>query len=150
MLWTPSTERETLNTHKPVVKVNKSFWICLLFVRRLWKFNTLSMFLDWPRHPYRPKTAPKSCVTVPYEGVGCCQGPEGNGVSPGEEDEGGPGPPDKERDKQSIPSKEGGNMEQEEEGKKSQAWQRGSSVHRVSNIKGPLSMYLNIIKLFMM
>jgi hypothetical protein len=34
--------------------------------------------------------------------------------------EGGPGP-DKEGDKQSTPSKEGGNMEQEEEGKKSQA-----------------------------
>ncbi len=30
------------------------------------------------------------------------------------------GPPDKGRDKQSIPSKEGGNMEQEVEGKKSQ------------------------------
>jgi hypothetical protein len=34
--------------------------------------------------------------------------------------EGWPGPPDKEGDKQSTPSKEGGNMEQEEEGKKSQ------------------------------
>jgi hypothetical protein len=34
---------------------------------------------------------------------------------------GGPGPPDKEGEKQSTLSKEGGNMEQEEEGKKSQA-----------------------------
>jgi hypothetical protein len=33
----------------------------------------------------------------------------------------GQAPPDKERDKQSNPSKEGGNMEQEEEGKKSHA-----------------------------
>jgi hypothetical protein len=57
---------------------------------------------------------------VPYGGEGFCQGPEGNGVSSGVRGQGGPGPPDKGRDKQSIPSKEGGNMEQEEEGKKSQ------------------------------
>ncbi len=35
-----------------------------------------------------------------------------------EEGEGGPGPPNKEGDKQSIPSKEGGNMEKEEEGRR--------------------------------
>ncbi len=57
---------------------------------------------------------------VPYGGVGCCLGPEGNRVSPGEEGEGWPVPPDKERDKQSNPSKEGGKVEHEEEGKKSQ------------------------------
>ncbi len=50
-----------------------------------------------------------------------CLGPEGNGVSSGEGGEGGPGPPNKEGDKQSTPSEEGGNMEQEEEGMKSQA-----------------------------
>ncbi len=44
-----------------------------------------------------------------------CLGPEGNGVSSREGGEGGPGPPNKEGDKQSTPSKEGGNMEQEEE-----------------------------------
>ncbi len=43
------------------------------------------------------------------------------GSAQGEGGEGGPGPPDKKRDKQSTPSKEGGNMGQEEEGKKSQA-----------------------------
>ncbi len=43
------------------------------------------------------------------------------GSAQGKGGEGGPGPPDKEEDKQSTPSKEGGNMEQEEEGKKSQA-----------------------------
>ncbi len=53
-------------------------------------------------------------------------------------------PQDKERDKQSNPSKEGGNMEQEEEGKKSPAWQRGPSMHRVSIVKKPLSMYSNV------
>ncbi len=58
---------------------------------------------------------------MPYKGVECCLGPERNGVSPGGRGEGGPGPPEKELDKQSNPSKEGGNMEQEEEGKKSQA-----------------------------
>jgi hypothetical protein len=58
---------------------------------------------------------------VPDTRVGRCLGPEGNGVSSGEGGEGGPGPPDKEVDKQSTLNKEGGNMEQEEEGKKSQA-----------------------------
>jgi hypothetical protein len=60
-------------------------------------------------------------VAVPFKGVGCCLGPEGNGVSSREGGEGGPGPPDKEGDKQSNPSKKGGNMEQEEEGKRSHA-----------------------------
>ncbi len=39
----------------------------------------------------------------------------------GEGDEAGPGPADKGQDKQFSSSEEGGNMEQEEEGKKSQA-----------------------------
>ncbi len=58
---------------------------------------------------------------MPDTRVGCCLGTEGNGVSSGEEGEGGSGPPNKEGDKQSTPSKEGGNMKQEEEGRKSQA-----------------------------
>ncbi len=41
-------------------------------------------------------------------------------------------------------------MEQEEEGKKSQACRRGPSVHRMSILFGPLSMYLNVIGLSMM
>ncbi len=49
--------------------------------------------------------------------VGHCLGPEGNGVSSGEGGEGGPGPPRREEDKQSTPSREGDNMEQEEEGR---------------------------------
>ncbi len=57
---------------------------------------------------------------VPNRRVGCCLGPEGNGINRWEGGEGGPGPPDKEQDKQSTASNEGGNMEQEEEGKKSQ------------------------------
>ncbi len=60
-------------------------------------------------------------VSVPDTRIGRCLEPERNGVSSGEGGEGGPGPPDKEGDKQSTPSKEGGNLEQEEEGKKSQA-----------------------------
>jgi hypothetical protein len=76
-------------------------------------------------------------LTVPNTGVGRCLGPEGNEVSSGEGVEGGPGPPDKKQDKQSSPSKEEGNMEQEEEGKKSQAGRRGPSMHRVSILKGP-------------
>ncbi len=58
---------------------------------------------------------------MPDTGVGRCLGPEENGVSSGKGGEGGPGPPNEKRDKQSTPSKEGGSMAQEEEGKKSQA-----------------------------
>jgi hypothetical protein len=60
-------------------------------------------------------------LTVPDKGVGRCLGPEVNGVSSGEGGEEGPSPQDKKQDKQSTPSKEGDNMEREEEGKKSQA-----------------------------
>ncbi len=93
-----------------------------------------------------------NCINfgVPYGGVGCCLGPGGNGVSSGVGGKGGPGPPGKELDKQSNSSKEGGNMEQEEEGKKSQAWRRGPSMHRVSIIKRSWSMYLNVSRLSMM
>jgi hypothetical protein len=65
--------------------------------------------------PYTQITA------VPYKGVGRCLRPEGMGSAQGKGAKEGRGPPDKERDKQSTPSKEGGNLEQEEEGKKSQA-----------------------------
>jgi hypothetical protein len=60
-------------------------------------------------------------LLVPNRRVGRCLGPEGNGVSSEEGGEGGPGPPSKEGDKQSTPSKEGDNMEQEGEGRTSQA-----------------------------
>ncbi len=36
--------------------------------------------------------APTHRDIVPYGGVRCCLGPEGNGVRPGEGGEGGPGP----------------------------------------------------------
>jgi hypothetical protein len=68
-----------------------------------------------------PIPIPIPIPIVPNIGVGRCLGPEGNGVSSGEGGEGGPGPPSRERDKQSTPSKEGGNMEQEEERRTSQA-----------------------------
>ncbi len=60
-------------------------------------------------------------MSVPVTRVRRCLRPEGNGVSSGGEGKGGPGPPSGEEDKQSTPSKEGGNMEQEEEGRTSQA-----------------------------
>jgi hypothetical protein len=74
-------------------------------------------------------------LIVPDTRVVCCLGPEGNGVSSREGGEGGPGPPNKEGDKLSTLSEEGGNMEQEEEGRKSQAWRRGTSMHRLSIFK---------------
>jgi hypothetical protein len=75
---------------------------------------------------------------VPDTRIGRCLEPDGNGVSSKREGEGGPGPPDKEGDKQSTPSKEEGNIEQEKEGKKSQARCRGTSVHRVSIFRSPI------------
>jgi hypothetical protein len=57
---------------------------------------------------------------VPDIGVRRCLGPEGNGVSCGEEGERGPGPPKSREDKQSAFSEGGGNMEKEEEGRISQ------------------------------
>jgi hypothetical protein len=39
--------------------------------------------------------------------AGCCLGPEGNGVSVGEGDEGGPGPPRGGKDKQSVSTRVG-------------------------------------------
>jgi hypothetical protein len=42
------------------------------------------------------------------------------GLGQGKGGEGGPGPPSREGDKQSTPSKEGGNMEQEEDGRTDQ------------------------------
>ncbi len=49
-------------------------------------------------------------IVVPNIRVRHCLGPEGDGVSSGEGGEGGPGPSSGEEDKQSTPSKEGGNM----------------------------------------
>ncbi len=49
------------------------------------------------------------------------QGLERNGVSSGEGGAEGPGPPSRAGDRHSTPSKEGGNMEQEEEGRTGQA-----------------------------
>ncbi len=54
-------------------------------------------------------------------GAGRCLGPEGNGVSLGEGEEGGPGPPESRDDKQSMLSEERGNMEKEEERRTSRA-----------------------------
>ncbi len=54
---------------------------------------------------------------MPNMRVGHCLGPVGNGVSSGEGGEGGLGPPSREEDKQSTLSNEGGNIEQEEEGR---------------------------------
>jgi hypothetical protein len=55
--------------------------------------------------------------------VGCCLEPKGNGVNPDGGDEGGPGPPSGEQDKQLTASRGGDNsiMEREEDGKKGQA-----------------------------
>jgi hypothetical protein len=60
-------------------------------------------------------------VLMPDMGAGRCLGPEGNGVSLGEGDEGGASPPESKEEKQSVLSEEGGSMEKEEEGRMSRA-----------------------------
>jgi hypothetical protein len=52
---------------------------------------------------------------VPDIEVGCCLGPEGNGVSLGEGGEGGPGPPRGRKDKHSVFSEGRDNMDKDEE-----------------------------------
>jgi hypothetical protein len=65
--------------------------------------------------------------------VGWCLEPKGNGVNPGGGSKGGPGPPSGEHDRQLTTSRGGDNslMEHEEDGKRSQAIQRGPIVNRV-------------------
>ncbi len=61
-------------------------------------------------------------LTVPDMGAGHCLGPEGNGVSSGKGDEGGPGPWRKEGDKQSVLNVGRDNMDKDEEEWASRAW----------------------------
>ncbi len=49
------------------------------------------------------------------KGTGCSLGSEGNEVSVGEGSEGGPGPPERGKDKQSIPNKGRDNMGKDKE-----------------------------------
>jgi hypothetical protein len=52
---------------------------------------------------------------VSDEKAGCCLESEGNGVSMGEGGEGGPSPPERGNDKQSVPNKGRDNMGKDEE-----------------------------------
>jgi hypothetical protein len=58
---------------------------------------------------------PWNRCTVPDVEMGCCLGSEGNGVSVGEGGKGGPGPPERGNDKQSVPNKGRDNMGKDEE-----------------------------------
>jgi hypothetical protein len=55
------------------------------------------------------------CLTVPDMGARRCLGPEGNGVSLGKGDKGGPGPRRNEGDKQSVLNEVRENMDKDEE-----------------------------------
>ncbi len=84
---------------------------------------------------------------MPDTKVGRCLEPDGNGVSPGEGGEVGPGPPNKEGDKQSTPSEEGGNMERGRRKVKSGVTkrnQRAQSEHLQKNLVFPFTMYLHV------
>jgi hypothetical protein len=73
--------------------------------------------------------------------TGCCLGSEGNGVSVGGKCEGGPGPSERGKDKQLMPSKNGDNMEKDEEGQSNWACWRRSGANRVSNHLIELNLY---------
>ncbi len=57
---------------------------------------------------------------MPDEETGCCLGSEGNGVNVGKGGRGGPGPPERGIDKQSVPNKGRDNMGKDEEDQASQ------------------------------
>ncbi len=57
---------------------------------------------------------------MPDVEAGCCLGSEGNGVSGGEGVEGGPGPPERMKDKQSVPNEGRDNMGKDDEDQPSQ------------------------------
>jgi hypothetical protein len=59
-------------------------------------------------------------INVPDMRTGCCLGSEGNGVSVEEGSEGGPGQPERGKDKQSMPNKGRDNMGKDEEEQSSQ------------------------------
>ncbi len=52
---------------------------------------------------------------MPDVEVGCCLGSEGNGISVGEGGKGRPGPPERGKDKQSMPNKGRDNMGKDED-----------------------------------
>jgi hypothetical protein len=64
--------------------------------------------------------------------MGCCLGPERNGVNIGGGGEGGPGPPERRTEKQLMPSKGGDNMEKDEEEQPNRMYWRRVGVNRVS------------------
>ncbi len=59
---------------------------------------------------------------VPDKETGCCLGSEGNGLSVGEGGEGGPGPPERGKDKQLVLNKGRDNMGRDDEDQPRQTW----------------------------
>jgi hypothetical protein len=121
----------------PTCKITSYHILCTYYACK--NFNVHPCHLVAPHRSGLCSVSPPcvlyTVVSMPNMRVRRCLWPEGNGVSSGEGGEGGPGPPNKEGDKQSTPSKEGGNMEQEEKGRTGQAWWRGPSVHSVNVFK---------------
>jgi hypothetical protein len=73
--------------------------------------------------------------------MGCCLGSEGNGVSMGGGGEGGPELPEMGKDKKSMPSKGGNNMEKDEKEQSNRAWWRRIGANRVSSQLIKLNFY---------
>jgi hypothetical protein len=65
--------------------------------------------------------------------TGCCLGPERTGVKIGGGGEGGPGPPERGKDKQLMPSKGGDNMEKDKEEQPNWTLWRRVGENRVSS-----------------
>ncbi len=79
-------------------------------------------------------------------GSGLLPGVWGNGVSMGEGGEGGPGPWEGRKDKQSVPNKGRDNMVKDKEDQPSRTWWRKISGNKVSNLLIKLNYVSMVIK----
>ncbi len=73
-------------------------------------------------------------VSVPDVETGGCLVSEGNGVSVGKGGEGGPVPPERGKDKQSVPNKGRNNMGEDKKNQPSRMWWRRIKANRVSSL----------------
>jgi hypothetical protein len=82
-------------------------------------------------------------VPVPDMEAVWCLGSKENGVSVGEGGEGGPGPPERGKEKKSVPNKGRNNMGEDEESHFSRTWWRRIGINRVSSLLSKLN-FVNI------
>jgi hypothetical protein len=88
----------------------------------------------------------QNIISVPDTRVGSCLGPEGNGVSSGQGGEGGPGPPQTRSEISSqLPARKEATWSRRKKERRVRRDEEDPSVHRVSILREPLSMYSNVL-----